>query len=260
MNGVFHIGATGLRAHQNAVDVIANNIANLNTTAYKRVAVSFSEMVNPAVQPTQLGQVSNQHSNLPTLLGVSADATSRVFTQGDTKTTGNPLDIAIRGDGLFELMGPAGQTLLWRGGTLRVNSEGFLSNSNGIALKPQISVPRDASNLTINSNGQVFVTVSGQSGAQEIGQIDLVLVNDGRSLDGIGDGLYKIANENPDLLRAPPGEEGAGILAQGFLETSNVQLSDELVSLMLLQRAYAANARIVQAGDDLMGIVNGLKR
>jgi len=255
MNGAFYIGATGLEAQQRALDVVANNIANINTPSYKRSETRFSEMIAP--RDAQAGADGATLDALPSLAGVAVADSQRVFSQGDLKQTGQALDLAIQGQGFIELMGPGGQTMLWRGGGLKVNSDGYLAAANGLVLKAMISVPVDATAITIDSDGKVHAQANGQT--VDIGQIGLVLPKDMTTLAGVGDGLYQTA-DNADVMDALPGEDGAGALVQGSLESSNVQLSDEMVNLLLLQRAYAANAQVLQAGDQLMGIANNLKR
>jgi flagellar basal-body rod protein FlgG len=257
MNGAFYIGATGLRSQQRALDVIANNIANINTPAFKRSQVRFSELVSPPSR-TLDGQVSGADA-VALLGGVDVSAAPRVFTQGDLKQTGKPMDIAVNGEGFLELLGPAGQAVLWRGGTLSVNPDGYLAADNGMPLKAMISVPAEATALTIDPDGKVRLTGAGDLAPTEAGQIDLVRVKDLEGVTALGEGFYEAAAES-DLTTISPGEEGAGVLQQGALESSNVQLSDEMVTLLLMQRAYAANAQVVQAGDQLMAIANGLRR
>jgi flagellar basal-body rod protein FlgG len=262
MNGVFYIGATGLNAQQTAVDVTANNIANMNTPAFKRGAVSFTELVSPAgSEPGSMRTPDNAPVGSATS-GVAADPTLHVFTAGELHSTSNPLDLAIKGEGFIELgtSSVSDDVTLWRGGTIHVGSDGFLAAPNGQPLKAMISVPRDATSLTINADGQVLAVVPDQSAPLEIGQIELVVPADVRSLQSSGDGVYRLREEGMSLTRVKPGDDNAGTLAQGYSEASNVSLSDELVNLMVYQRAYAANARLVQVGDELMSIANGLKR
>ncbi|MDF3836836.1 flagellar hook-basal body complex protein [Cupriavidus basilensis] len=259
MNNVFYIGATGLQAQQGAVSVVSNNITNMNTAGYKRALVSFAEMVAPATLPGyRSGALPVRGQDI--LQGVAFDGTTRVFTPGDLRQTGNPFDIAIKGEGFLEIMAPGGQTLLTRGGTLRINEDGYLSVANGMPLKPAISVPVDATSLSIATTGKVYVVTSGQPTPTEIGQLELVSVADTRRLLTGGNGLYRLDENARDVTRGLAGEDGLGSFSQASLETSNVQLTEELVSLLLLQRAYGASAKVVQAGDELMGIVNGLKR
>lgn len=253
MNGAFYIGATGLAAQQRALEVISNNITNLNTPAYKRSQVRFSELVSP-----QQGEAASELE--AGLAGVMSEQALREFSQGEIKPTGRPLDIAINGEGFIELMGPGGQTMLWRGGALHVNSDGYLAAANGMPLKALISAPLDAGAITISPDGQVRAA-SGASGAAstDLGRIELVRAKDATNLKVLGDGLYQ-AGSDADLIQAAPGEDGAGLITSGALEGSNVQLTDEMVTLMLLQRAYAASAQVVQAGDQLMAIANNLRR
>lgn len=257
MNGAFYVGATGLRAQQRALDVTANNIANMNTPAFKRSEVRFSELVSTPYDPA--GGLRIQGEDLSsTLQGVRTSTSSRVFTQGDLRQTGKPLDLAIDGDGFIELIGPGGQDALWRGGTLKVNADGYLAAANGMPLKGMISVPAEASTISIGRDGRVQAQIKGEAPA-EIGRIDLVLPKDLSALTAQGEGLYHVENA-ADLVTVAAGEDGGGVLTQGSIEVSNVELSDEMVTLLLMQRAYSANAQVVQAGDQLMGIVNSLKR
>ncbi|MFI4973087.1 MAG: flagellar hook-basal body protein [Caulobacterales bacterium] len=256
MNGAFYIGATGLAAEQRALEVIANNIANINTPAFKRAEVRFSELV------AENGGTSDQPlttNGLAPLLGVMVDSSPRLFAQGEITQTGKPLDLAIDGDGFIELMGPGGQAMLWRGGTLQVNSDGYLAGANGLPLKAMISVPTGSSQLSVGSDGKVQALLPGQTSPTEIGQIDLALPKDMTTLQSMNNGLYQTASES-DLLTVAPGQDGGGVISPGALESSNVQLADEMITLLLLQRAYAANAQVVQAGDQLMSIANSLRR
>lgn len=258
MNNVFYIGATGLRAQQVGVDVVANNVANVNTPGYKRNAVAFSEMVGltSAVDPA----AGLLRSAAEPGLGVVATAAPKVLDAGDLRKTDSALDLAVRGAGFIELLAPGGQTLMWRGGTLRVNSDGALAAANGLPLKGSVSVPRDATGVLIAESGQVFATTPGNASAQPIGQIELVAVRDERALTALGDGLYQLTDALADSTRGQPGEAGLGLLAQGYLETSNVKMVDEMVGMLLMQRAYSANARILQAADEMMNTVNQLRR
>ena len=252
MNGAFYIGATGIEAQQRALDVTANNIANVNTPGFKRAAVRFSELVGPSA-PDSLAPTAG-----PALAGVAVEDGARVFGQGQLRQTGKPLDLAIDGAGFLELLGPGGQTLLTRGGALKINSDGYLAAENGLPLKAMIAVPEGASGLQIARDGKV--TVDGANGARtEIGQIELVQPKDLAALSSAGQGLYQV-DADAELTSAAPGSTGAGALVSGSLEDSNVQLADEMIGLLVLQRAYAASAQVVQAGDQLMSIANNLRR
>lgn len=262
MNGVFYIGATGLEAQQRALEIVSNNIANLTTPGFKRSQARFSQlMAVPAAQDA--GQVAGQDGVSadvqPAFMGVKLDGAPVDFTQGQLKQTGSALDVAIDGGGFIELMGPGGQTALWRGGTMVVNPDGYLAAANGMPLQAMISVPRDAKSLTIAADGKVMATVDGTADPINIGQIDLVQDVDPATLTAVNGGVY-LPVSDADLTSSAPGSDGAGALAQGFVETSNVDLANEMVTLLLLQRSYSANAQIVQAGDQLMSIANDLRK
>jgi flagellar basal-body rod protein FlgG len=253
MNGVFQIGATGLHAQDRALNIVANNITNMNTPGFKRAEVRFAELVGAGS-----ADGSVPAGDASAMFGVSAPGTRRMFSAGEMRPTGNPLDLAIQGEGFIELAGPEGQTLLWRGGTLRVNEDGFLAGPNGLALKAMVSVPEGATNITVDASGDVKALAPGATEAVSIGHIDLVTV---RNMDGLTDvegGLYRAASDS-DLVSAEAGDT-AGTFVQGSMELSNVELTDEMVQLMMMQRAYAASAQVVQAGDQLAAIANGLKR
>jgi flagellar basal-body rod protein FlgG len=256
MNGVFHIGATGLHAQDRALNVVGNNITNMNTAGFKRAQVHFSELVGSSAMAD--GGTSAGRAGGPALLGVTAESAERVFLPGEMRETGNPLDLAINGEGFIELAGPQGQTILWRGGTLRVSEDGFLASAGGLPLKAMISVPEGATAMTIDASGEVRAIAPGGSEPESIGQVELVLVRNPQGLSDMGGGLYRPAAEE-DVVSTEAGERGGSFL-QGSVELSNVELTDEMVALMMMQRAYAASAQVVQAGDQLMGIVNGLKR
>lgn len=257
MNGAFYIGATGLHAQEHALDVVANNISNINTTAFKRSAVRFSDLVMPLRD--DVGQAQRRFDRTGELAGVSVGATPRVWTQGDLKQTGRSLDLAIDGAGLVEVLGPSGRTLLWRGGQLKVNGDGYLATADGLPLRAMISVPRDATDVTIDREGVVAITTDGGDGSERIGQLELVLARDENDLVGAANGYYEAA-DGADLVSVAAGDEGGGVFVQRALEGANVELSDEMVTLLLMQRSFSANAQVVQAGDQLMSIVNGLRR
>ena len=256
MSGAFNIAAIGLDAQQKALDTIANNISNINTTAFKRTEVRFSEVL--ASQPVDgiatagagLGEVANA--------GVESEALYMLNEQGRIDSTGTPTDLAINGAGFIELMGPGGQTLLWRGGGLKVGTEGQLMTAAGLELKAAISIPTDAKAIEIGSDGVVRAKTSAEE-IVEIGQIMLVRVDDPSSVERMDGGLYR-ALDSARLDEAKPGEDGAGLILQGSLERSTVELNEEMVQLLMVQRAYAANAQVVQAADQFMGLANGLRR
>ena len=254
MSSAFEIAAIGLSAQQSALDTIAGNIANINTPAFKRSDVSFSELLSgasPAAFPSaQLAPAGRS-------AGTQVRAVPQLDRQGQIEQTGQLLDVAIDGQGFIELLGADGRSLLWRGGSLGVTEDGYLSASNGLILRALIQVPRDASEIAISLEGRV--TAATASGAVEIGQIVLARPEGTGDLTRLDGGLYEAGN--PRSLRDyVPGEQGAGLLVQGAMERSNVDLNEEMVRMMIVQRAYTANAKVVQAADELMAIANNLRR
>lgn len=258
MSGAFHIAAIGLDAQQRALDTIANNISNVNTPGFKRTGVRFSEILAGQIDPTALRADLGQSLIAPA--GVRSDPLFLLNEEGRIEQTGQAMDVAIDGQGFIELMGPDGETLLWRGGTLKVGEDGLLATANGgLPLKAAISVPVDATAIEVSRDGLVRATVSGSATPVEVGQIMLVRVEDAEAVQRLDGGLYRVTD--PARLRdAQPGEDGAGLLVSGAMERSTVELTAEMVQLMLVQRAYAANAQIVQAADQLMALANGLRR
>jgi flagellar basal-body rod protein FlgG len=255
MNGAFYIGAVGLDTQQRALDIVANNIANINTTGFKRSTVRFSELTAPSRtaddQPLALA------TRAEGLGGALIASTPHVWQQGALQSTGSPMDLAINGDGFVEVTGPAGRSLLWRGGTLKVNDDGQLAATDGSALRANISVPQGETGLTIGADGTVSATVNGA--IQQLGQIDLVMAKSPDDLADDGNGYYEAADPS-QVVSVKAGDEGSGALVQGSLEGSNTNLADEMTNMLLMQRAFSANAQVVQAGDQLMSIVNELRR
>lgn len=253
MNGAFYIGATGLRAQERALGVTANNITNMNTPGFKRGQIRFGELMSPAsaggLQANRLGGAS----------GVAALETLSVFDQGELRATGSAMDLGVEGQGFIEVLGGEGQGLLWRGGTLTINPDGLLATTDGLPLRALITVPEGATDLRISGDGVVTAFLGGDSAATELGRLDLASVANPETLDVLGGGLYR-PGAAARISALVPGEEGAGLFVQGSVEASNVSLSNEMVQMMLMQRAYAASAQALQAGDQLMGIANGLRR
>jgi flagellar basal-body rod protein FlgG len=257
MNGAFYVGATGLQAQQRGLDVVANNVANINTTAFKRSEIRFSELMMRSSVRNDADPVSIA---LPDALsGVEARTSPRIYEQGDMRQTGKPFDLAISGDGFVEVLGPGGQVWLWRGGAFQVNADGLLETQNGMTFKALIEVPEDAAEIRIERDGRVLAQVAGEDEAVALGNISIAMPEDIHSLESVGQGYFR-ATGDEQLRIYEPGEQGKGVLVQGSIEASNVDLSTEMVSLLLMQRAYGANAQIVQAGDQLMAIANGLRR
>lgn len=257
MNGAFYVGAVGLQAQQRALDLVSNNIANVNTPTFKRSDIRFSEML-AARADVEVASASPEPFFAPA--GVSARAAVAIDEPGTVEATGRSMDLAIRGRGFIELMGPGGRTLLWRGGALKVGEDGLLAAADsGLPLRAAITVPADAAEILIDADGTVRAKTGDADPPVELGEVGLVLPRDGAALDRVDGGLFEVADDAAmDAVRA--GEDGAGTLVQGAVERSNVEMTTQMVELMLVQRSYAANAQIVQAADQMMAIANGLRR
>jgi flagellar basal-body rod protein FlgG len=269
MNDALYVAATGLFAHQSNVETIANNVANIGTPAFKRSRVQFQDLLARPAADGAAGVPGAGGSAVPSAaiplaggrgVGVSAAQVARVFESGELRSTGAPMDLAIQGDGFIEVLLPDGATALTRGGSLQVGADGALQSAEGYPLKAGIVVPPDAGPLVISRTG--LVTVAGRPGeaAHELGQIELVVCSDPQSLQPLGGGLYRAPDEGARLVAVTAGEAGAGTLAQGFVESANVRMADEMVALMVAQRAYEMNAKVMQAADEMMGISNNLRR
>lgn len=248
------ISKTGLDAQQTQLDVVANNLANVGTTGFKRARVAFEDLLYQNVR--QAGANSSQQTQLPTGLqvgtGVRPVATPRMFTQGNLQQTGNQLDLAINGQGFFQIQLPDGTTAYTRDGSFHTDANGTLVTSNGFALSPSITIPSTAQAVTIGQDGTVTVTVPGQAAPQNVGQIQLAsFVNPG-GLEARGQNLFVETAASGTASSNGPGTNGLGLLNQGYLETSNVNVVEELVSMIQTQRAYEINSKAIQTSDQML--------
>jgi len=253
------IGATGMQAHQAQVDAIANNLANVNTAGYKKTRVSFSDLVMNGVAAGQAGE-NGAFANVATGVGVQTAAQGKVFAGGDLKKTDAAMDVAIVGDGFLELAMPDGSRAFARGGTLKVNAEGLLATQAGTPLKPSLSIPDNAESVVISSTGRVQARLPGQATPVDLGELELVRFANAQGLLAQGGNVYRATDASGEPIAARAGEDGAGTLVQGFLEGSNVKLVEEMVDLMVAQRAYEASVKVVQASDEMLGLINALRR
>lgn len=257
MNGAYEVGAVALRAQQRALETIANNVANINTPGFKRADIRFAEIMTVRQQPATETERQAFESSSPAG-GVRMATRSMVSETGELRTTGSPMDLAIDGRGFIELMGPNGESLLWRGGRLSVNRDGFLSVEGGPALRALISIPDDVTELVIDGDGVVGAATSSGERA-ELGQIALIRAETDADIEAAGDGLYRLV-EGARVIEAVAGEDGSGRLVQGMIESSNVEMTGSMIEMLVLQRAYAASAQVIQAADQLSSIANNLQR
>lgn len=264
MFDAFYIAATGMTAQQQNVDAVANNLANVNTAGFKKSRVSFFDLVakdaDRALGVSGTNAVSFLDGAPQKGVGVGIAAIHKLFDAGDIKKTDSAYDLAIAGDGFLEVSLADGSQAYTRGGTLRINADGLLATQSGHALKPGISIPEGAQNLVIALDGRVTVQTTGQSSPVEIGRLQLVRFANASGLSADGDNLYRVTPASGEAIAGSGGEEGMGTLRQGHLEGSNVKMVEEMVNLMVAQRAYEASVKVIQASDELLGMVNNMRK
>ena len=266
MFDALYIAATGMQAQQQAVDTIANNLANVSTTGFKKARVSFTDLMtreatrsqaltaDPALDAGLVAPAQRLGA------GVGTASVGKVFDPGDVKQTGSQFDVAIQGDGFLELTMPDGSRAFTRGGTLKVNADGTLVTASGHLLRPGISVPSNATGVAIQPDGRVRITVPNQATPVDAGQLELVRFANPGALLSEGDNVYRGTDASGAAMSGRAGLDGIGTIAQGYLEGSNVKMIDEMVGLVVAQRAYEASVKIVQASDEMLGMVNSLRR
>ncbi|MHC4842617.1 MAG: flagellar basal-body rod protein FlgG [Planctomycetota bacterium] len=255
----FSAAATGMAAQQTNVDVIANNLANINTTGFKRSHIDFKDLHYEKLQEfgTEIYSGTNSPGGIEVGSGVRTAATIKIFSAGEMQNTARPLDVAIRGDGFFQVTMPDGSLRYTRDGSFQIDGLGQLVTTTGYPIEPAISVPIDSTSVDIGLDGSV--NVKDTSGTiSVIGTLQLVRFVNPTGLSSEGDNLYteNLASGTPTIGTA--GENGFGTLQAGFLEKSNVQMVTELVNLITAQRAYEINSRAIKAGDDMLRTANSL--
>jgi flagellar basal-body rod protein FlgG len=248
------IAKTGMDAQQTQLDVISNNLANVGTNGYKRQVAQFEDLLYQNLR--QSGANSSQQTQLPTGLqlgtGVQLVATPRVFTQGNLQQTGSQFDMAINGNGFFQVQMPDGTTAYTRDGTFHMDSAGQLVNSSGFALTPAVTIPPTAQSVTIGADGTVSVTLPGQATAQNVGTIQLAGFVNPAGLESKGQNLFSETAASGTPSANTPGSNGLGTLQQGYVETSNVNVVQELVSMIQTQRAYELNSKAISTSDQML--------
>ena len=258
-----YTAATGMAAQQNNLDNIANNIANSSSTGFRRRRMQFQDlyyqnMVMPGSAATQQTTVV---AGLQIGLGTRTVATEISQQQGDIEQTGAPLDIAIKGNGFFQIRMPSGDIAYTRDGNFHSDANGVVVTTDGNPLEPSITIPAGTTNITIGSDGTVSVTQPGQTAAQQVGAIQLANFANPEGLNSIGQNLFLQTTASGDPVTGTPGgNEGLGTLQQGSLEQANVSVVQEFVDMILAQRSYEANARVIKAGDEMYQQLNQLGR
>jgi len=256
------IAATGMEAQKLNIDVIANNLANVNTVGFKKSRADFQELIYQDI--TSPGAVSAEGSEIPSGiqvgLGVKPVAVQKLFLQGDFMHTGNNLDLVIEGNGFFQVTMPDGTVAYTRSGAFKLDSEGRIVNSDGYPLEPSITVPADTTSINVSSDGKITVQQAGTVTPTEIGQIELARFINPGGLKPLGKNLFSETGSSGDVITGNPSTEGLGTIAQGFIEMSNVNVVEEMVNMIVSQRAYEINSKAVQASDEMLQTANNLKR
>lgn len=255
------VAATGMEAQQLNIDIISNNLANVNTAGFKKSRGDFQDLLYQTIVPA--GAASSGSTQVPTGIqvgmGVKAAAVQKIFTQGEYQQTGNPLDIAVEGDGFIQVMQPDGQIAYTRAGALKLDSEGKIVTSDGYSIEPNITIPSTATSITIGSSGIVSVRDANGS-VTDVGQIELAKFLNPAGLNSIGKNLYLTTPSSGEAMTGTPGLEGFGTISQGFLEMSNVNVVQEMVNMIVAQRAYEVNSKAIQTADEMLQRANELKR
>jgi flagellar basal-body rod protein FlgG len=248
------IAKTGMEGQQTKLDTISNNLANVATNGYKRAGVVFEDLMYQNLR--QAGSATSEQSQLPTGLqvglGVRAAATSRNFAQGSLNQTTNSLDLAIEGHGFFQIQMPDGSTAYSRDGAFQLDANGQLVTQAGYAVQPGITIPPTARSVTIGKDGTVTVTLPGQTAPQQVGQVQLAAFVNPAGLEPLGGNLFAESAASGTPSAAAPGSNGLGSVRQGFVEGSNVNVVEELVTMIATQRAYEMNSKAIQASDQML--------
>jgi len=249
------IARTGLDAQQTNLDVIANNLANVSTNGFKRGQAVFEDLLYQTIR--QSGAQSSQQTQIPSGLqlgtGVRPATTARIFTQGNLEQTGNVLDLAINGNGFFQITLPDGTIAYTRDGSFQKDNQGQIVNASGYPLQPAITIPADAISLSISNDGVVSVTQPGTAASTQVGTLQLATFVNSGGLQRIGQNLFLETASSGTPTPNTPGNNGAGVLNQYYVETSNVNVAEELVSMIQTQRAYEINSKVVSTSDAMLG-------
>ncbi|KXF76024.1 flagellar basal-body rod protein FlgG [Paramesorhizobium deserti] len=253
------IAATGMNAQQLNLEVIANNIANINTTGFKRARAEFSDLIYQAERTAGVPNRANQNivpEGALVGLGVQTAAVRNLHIQGSLTQTGNPLDVALTGNGWFQIQSPTGETLYTRAGAFNKNADGQLVTIDGNPVEPAITIPADAVEVTISESGQVFAKLQDQIQQVDLGQLTLANFTNEAGLEPLGNNLYRETEASGAPIVGVPGDPGFATLTQRYLEASNVDPVKEITDLITAQRAYEMNSKVIQAADEMAAVVS----
>ncbi len=250
-----YIAESGMTTQQKMIDIISNNIANSATSGFKKSQVNFVDLVY------QTETTANTAATAQSVgAGVAITNTVTDFSVGEMKATNNPFDLAIQGSGFFEVELADGSYAYTRAGRLRVDADGYLTTASGMRLTANIQLPPDATDMRVSDTGEVSARLGDELTRTQLGNLELVRFTNEQALDPVGDNLYSANSDTGETIYAAPGQLGTGKLLQGFAEISNVSMTEEMVNLMLAQRGYQLNARIIQISDQLLDTINNLRR
>ncbi|MBU4316035.1 MAG: flagellar basal-body rod protein FlgG [Proteobacteria bacterium] len=256
------IAATGMQAQALNIDVIANNLANVNTSGFKKSRADFQDLLYQTLRPA--GSQSSEGTQVPTGIqlgqGTRPAAVQKIFVQGEYQFTQNELDLAIEGDGFFQVLQPNGETGYSRGGSFKLDGEGRIVTSDGFLMEPEIAIPADSTTLSVGMDGTVSVMQAGQTDSTVLGNINIVRFSNPAGLNSIGRNLYLPTSASGTPTEGTPGQDGLGTLSQGYLEMSNVSVVDEMVNMITAQRAYEINSKAISTADEMLQMANNLKR
>ena len=262
MMRALYTAASGMLAEQLNTDNIAHNLANVNTTGFKKARIEFQDLFYQTLR--EAGTPTAQGASIPVPLqiglGVRSVAEQKMFIQGNLVSSEHMYDLAIAGEGFFQIQMPNGEIGYTRDGSFKIDKDGNIVNANGYYLEPPISVPQNALHFNVTEDGAVTVNIPGQVDPQEIGQITLVRFVNPAGLNRIGNNLYVETAASGPAIEGQPLLEGFGSIQQLFLEQSNVKVVEEMVNLIVAQRAYEVNSKAIQTSDDMLGVANNLKR
>jgi flagellar basal-body rod protein FlgG len=254
MIDALYISATGLRSQQESIDVISNNVANMQTPGFKKSRVSFAEITGVTAETQNV--VGSQFNGG----GTRVMSTLPVFSEGEMRLTQNATDLAIEGSGFFELENADGEKLYTRAGQFRIDQEGYLVSVNGMRLAQGIQIPPDAIDMRIAPTGDITARLGNDAERTQIGTIELVSFPSSDALQSVGENTFSMTDSSGAPSFGKPGDVGFGKLQQGYLELANVDLIDEMTNLVMAQRAYQLNARVLQAADQILETINNLRR
>jgi flagellar basal-body rod protein FlgG len=253
--------ATGMQAQQTQLDTIANNMANVSTTGFKKSRAEFEDLLYQTIKEPGAQQSTNtvHPAGVQTGMGVKTSATQKIFEEGAAKITRNPLDLSIEGNGFFPIQMAGGQIGYTRDGTFHKDAAGKIVDKNGNSLIPEITIPANSTGVSISDSGEVLASTLNNPQPQSIGQIQLVSFINPAGLKSMGKNLYMPSSASGTPIQGNPGENNLGSIAQGQLEASNVNVVDEMVNMISAQRSYESNSKVVQAADQMLQYSNNLR-